>query len=138
MEYLFIHVPNQSNLNRLIIKQKKAIICITNTHNNAHTGPLLKKQNILPFESHILFFRLKFIFKYKNDLMPRSFENVWQYKGNLNLNHLLRNNSEFNIPRFHITLVKKTSLCSFPATWNNYIDIDNVKMPLIRIICIKA
>ena len=117
----------QSNLNSLIIKQKKAIRYITNSQYNAHTGPLLKKQKILPFESLILFFRLKFMFEYKNNLMPRSFENVWQYRGNLNGNHLLRNNSEFNIPRFRITLVEKLPLCSFPATWNNYIDIDNVK-----------
>ena len=117
----------QSNLNSLIIKQKKAIRCITNSQYNAHTGPLLKKQKILPFESLILFFRLKFMFEYKNNLMPRSFENVWQFRGNLNGNHLLRNNSEYNIPRFRITLVEKLPLCSFPATWNNYIDIDNVK-----------
>lgn len=117
----------QSNLNSLIIKQKKAIRCITNSQYNAHTGPLFKKQKILPFESLILFFRLKFMFEYKNNLMPRSFANVWQYRGNLNGNHLLRNNSEFNIPRFRITLVEKLPLCSFPATWNNYIDIDNVK-----------
>ena len=62
------------------------------------------------------------MFEYKNNLMPRSFENVWQFRGNLNGNHLLPNNSKFNIPRFCITLVEK-----LPATWNNYIDIDNVK-----------
>jgi len=67
------------------------------------------------------------MFEFKNNLLPRSFTNVWQYRGDLNGNHLLRNNQEFNIPRFRLTLVEKLPLCSFPATWNNYLDIDNVK-----------
>ena len=98
-----------------------------NAKYNAHTGPLFLKQKILPFESLTLFFRLKFMFEYINNLMPRSFANIWQYRGELNGNHMLRNNSEFNIPRFRITLVEKLPLCSIPATWNNYLDIDNVK-----------
>ena len=117
----------QTNLNSLIIKQKKAIRCITNSRYNLHTGPLLKELKILPFESLMLFFRLKFMFEYKNNLLPRSFENVWQYRGELNGNRILRNNDEYNIPRFRITLVEKLPLCSFPTTWNNFLDINNVK-----------
>ena len=103
----------QSNLNSLLIKQKKAVRCITNSQYNAHTGPLFKKLKILPFESLTLFFRLKFMFEFKNNLLPRSFTNVWQYRGDLNGNHLLRNNQEFNIPRFRLTIVKNFLIAHF-------------------------
>ena len=39
-----------SVLNSLIIKQKMAIRCITNSKYNAHTAPLFKKEKILPFD----------------------------------------------------------------------------------------
>ena len=120
----FLRCPFCSNLNSLIIEQKKAIRCITNSQYNIHTGPLLKKQKILPFESLLLFFRLKFMFESKNNLMPRSFENVWQYRGNLNnLNCYV---IILNLTFLDFTLVEKLPLCSFSARWNNYIDIDNV------------
>ena len=45
----------------LILNQKAAVRCITNSRYNAHTGPLFKKLGILPFEKLVQFFQLKFI-----------------------------------------------------------------------------
>ena len=67
----------QTNLNSLIIKQKKAIRCITNSMYNVHTGPLLKKLKILPFESLKLFLRLKFMFNYGIRLKFISYTNSY-------------------------------------------------------------
>ena len=121
-----------SNLNQIIIKQKKAVRCIKNSRYNAHSGILFKELKILPFESLCSYFKLKFMYEYKNHLLPRSFVNLWNIRGSMNGNHLLRNNNEFTVPRFRLSLVERLPLCSFPNHWNKFIDTFGVKNSLTR------
>jgi hypothetical protein len=55
------------------------------------------------------------------------FGNLWQYRGELNGNYMLRNSNEFNVPRFRISLVERLPLCSFPKKWNEFRNADAVK-----------
>ena len=66
-----------SNLNDLRVKQRNAIRTITLSKYNAHTLPLFKTLKILPLDSLIYFFKLQFMSKYVQGLLPVSFNNVW-------------------------------------------------------------
>ena len=123
---------NQTNLHPIILKQKKAIRCIKNARYNAHTGELFKNLKILPFGSLSSFFKLKFMYEYKNNLLPRSFNNLWNIRGVMNGDHLLRNNNEFTVPRFRLSLVERLPLCSIPDHWNKFNDINGVKNALTK------
>jgi exonuclease III len=116
-----------SNLKGIFVKQKMAVRCIKNARYNEHSGPLFKALKILPLQALSLYFKLKFMYEYKNNLLPRSFGNLWQYRGELNGNYMLRNSNEFNVPRFRISLVERLPLCSFPKTWNEFRNADAVK-----------
>ena len=98
-----------------------ALRAITNSRYNAHTGPLFQRLNIVPVESLIKFFSLKFMYMYKANLVPRSFRNMWLSRGELNNRNLtLRNRAEFDIPRARLNLVKRLPLCNLPDIWNKF------------------
>ena len=46
----------------------------------------------------------------KYTLLPRSFNNLWNIKGAMNGDNLLRNNNEFTVPRFRLNLVERLPL----------------------------
>ena len=102
----------------MILNQKAAVRCITNSRYNAHTGPLFKKLGILPFEKLVQFFQLKFMHQIRNNLAPRSFQNTWTF--NLNKDILLRNENDFQVPPFRINIVKRFPRCNFPIVWNEF------------------
>ena len=103
-----------------------------NARNNAHTGEILKNLKILPFDSLTSFFKLIFMYEYKNNLLPRSFDNLWNIRGVMNRDHLLRNNNEFTVPRFLLSLVERLPLCSIPDHWNKFNDINGIKNALTK------
>jgi hypothetical protein len=57
--------------------QKKAIRIINSAPYNSHTEPLFKKCEILPISLLIKYFKLLFMYDFKNDLLPLSFKNTW-------------------------------------------------------------
>ena len=116
-----------SVLERIVLKQKIAIRCISKAKYNAHTGPLFKKAGILPFHSLAKYFKLKFMHAYKYGLLPRSFHDIWQTNNERNLRYNLRNTEEYNVPRFRTNLVSRLPMCSFPKIWNNFADPKNIK-----------
>jgi hypothetical protein len=110
-----------SYLKPIIIKQKMAIRAITNSRYNAHTGPIFKRLNILPFQLLAQYFQLKFMFEFKNNLSPRSFANIWKTRGQLNNGNIfLRNNQVFHVPLARLCLLKRLPYCSLPDAWNKF------------------
>ena len=114
---------NPSNLNVLVLKQKKAIRIINNVRFNAHTEPLFKKSYILPFMSLIQFFKLQFMHNFINNNLPQSFRNTWIRNSDRRTNEdqpILRNNSEFFLPACRLTSTELFPLANFPRTWCNF------------------
>ena len=64
-----------TNLNRIILLQKRIIRIIDKKAFDAHTNPIFKELKILKFESIYLFHLGKFMYAYKTNLLPRSFDN---------------------------------------------------------------
>lgn len=107
-------------LNSLIIKQKMAIRCISNSKYNAHTAPLFKKFNILPFDFLVKYFQLQFMHDYKFNQLPRSFNSVWRTVAESNVLYPMRNNQDYRIVRARICLTERLPICKFPKIWNEY------------------
>ena len=63
---------------RLIKLQKWAIRTINNSKYNSHTEPLFKKNKLLKLDDIYYTNVLKFYFKYKNDILPKYFHNIFQ------------------------------------------------------------
>ena len=123
-----IHIwscSNQSNLNRLFLKQKMALRIVHNSSFNAHTEPLFKKSNILPLPKLIEYFKLQFMQRYIIHETPSSFDNMWQKneERRRHLEHSLRNMSDFFIPPSRLVSTDNFPLVLFPQLWNNF---DNV------------
>lgn len=130
---LIYSCTNFTNLNSIIVKQKMAIRAITNSRYNAHTGPLFKRLNIVPLESLIKFFGIKFMYMYKANLVPRSFRNMWITRGELNNgNIILRNSSDFDIPRSRLSLVKRLPYCNLPDLWNKFSSLAQERIKQIQ------
>ena len=117
----------KSTLQGIIKKQKAAIRLITNSRYNDHTKPLFKSQKILPFESLIQYFGLKFFFDYKINMLPRSFSNTWHTVGEINNRYPLRNAHTYVIPRFRTIRISQFPLWSLPRIWNDFDDPENIK-----------
>ena len=109
-----------SALSSLIIKQKMAIRCISNSKYNAHTAPIFKKLNILPLDMLIKYFQLQFMHDHKFSHLPRSFNNVWRTVAESNVLYPIRNNQDYRIVRARICLTERLPICRFPKIWNDY------------------
>ena len=65
------------NTKRILKLQKWAVRAITCSKYNAHTDPLFKKLNLLKITDIYKITALKFYYKFKNDLLPQSFLNIF-------------------------------------------------------------
>ena len=110
-----------SLLNQIILKQKAAIRTISNAKYNAHTAPLFKEKNILPFNQLVQYFKTQFMLQYRNKQLPRSFNNVWQWNYERGV-HELRNNTNLYVPYFRLNSINRHPICSFPRIWNELDD----------------
>lgn len=102
----------------LITKQKAAIRIISGANYNAHTGNLFKNLNIMPFNTLISYFKIKLMFEFKHNLLPRSFAGVWSSNNEFERNADLRNSLDFRIPLGRTNLLQRLPLYSLPNEWN--------------------
>ena len=75
-------------LSNLLTLQKKALRYVSNTKFNSHTDPLFLKHNLLNVYDMINYNLGEFMYKYTYDLLPTSFNGIFQklhtYEQNLN------------------------------------------------------
>ena len=119
-----------SNLNELKVKQKNAIRTITLSKYNAHTLPLFKNLKILPLDSLIYFFKLQFMNKYVQGLLPISFNNVWVKREEWraeNFSITLRNREKFYIPTPLLAQTERHPYFLFPKLWSEFSN-NNIKI----------
>ena len=120
----------QSNLKELVLKQKNAIRIITSSKYNSHTSPLFKQSKILPFESLVMFFKLQFMSKYVQGLLPSTFNNVWLKRESWradNFTFSLRNSEDLYIPTALLSQTERQPLFLFPRLWSEF-DVPAIKI----------
>jgi hypothetical protein len=127
-----IHVyssASESLLKMLYVKQKNAIRIISKSKYNAHTEPLFKKLQILPFPKLCEFFKLQFMFYFKRNLLPSSFNSTWSTNRIRRQNQseiVLRNDNSMCIPYARTNTLSKFPLAAFPKLWEEFPD-ENIK-----------
>ncbi len=113
---------SQTNINRILTLQKKAIRTITNSNYNAHTQPLFSKLNILPFDKLLTLNKSTFIHSIYHKNHHRSFQNTWILNQQRDLEHTLRNQNLFQLPFPRTEQFKKSPLYFLPKAWNDLPD----------------
>jgi hypothetical protein len=63
-----------TNLNRVILLQKRAVRIVNKKVFDAHSDTIFKELKILKFDKLYLFNLGKFMYSYYNNLLPRSFD----------------------------------------------------------------
>jgi hypothetical protein len=118
-----ISITSQSNINKILTVQKKAIRTITNSAYNAHTNPLFQQLRILPFPSIIKFRKLLFMHSVYNNYCNETLSNIWTKNEHRRTEHNLRNVNDFLLPQPRIELFRKFPAYSFASTWNSLGDL---------------
>ena len=87
----------KSNLNRIIILQKKIIRIVSKVSFDAHTSVLFKEQEILKFSDIYLFQIGKFMYLFKRGLLPNYFHDMFTLARQIH-SYNTRNSCLFYIP----------------------------------------
>jgi hypothetical protein len=112
-----------SNFSEIEKIQKKAIRIVKQAKYNAHTEPLFKKLNILPFKDLVTFFKLQFMQRFIQGFLPPSFNLVWTRNNIRNIGEneiLLRNHNDINIPFARLHSADRQPLFAFPKIWEDF------------------
>jgi hypothetical protein len=118
-----ISCTSSSNINRILKLQKKAIRIITFNNYNAHTNPIFKELNLLPYDKLLTYSKLMFMHSVHYNYCPSSFNNSWQLNLVQNNEHNLRNQNDYSLTFPRIEQFKKSPLYSLPFLWNSLDDI---------------
>jgi hypothetical protein len=69
---------------------------------NAHSEPLFKKVNNLPIHQLSTFFKLQFMFQYRNGLLPPALSTIWETNAERcqiqDVNVQLRRGEDYYVP----------------------------------------
>jgi hypothetical protein len=110
---------SSSNIKKILLIQKKAIRIISNNRYNAHTGPIFKELEILPYDKLLTEAKYKFMHSYVFNTCPISFHNTWTINSERDGIPNLRNNTLFELPHPRIELFKQSPFYTLPALWND-------------------
>ena len=114
-----ISCTSQTNINKILVLQKKAIRIITNSHYTAHTNTLFLESGILPFDKLIAQNKLHFMHSIAQDYAPKAFNQTWPTNVNRDTGYVLRNQDHFALPLVRIEQFRKFPLYSLLNEWNN-------------------
>ena len=88
----------KSNLQRIVILQKRALRIVSNSTYDAHTGPIFKELKLLKFHDiHSLQLLSIFMFSFKNSTLPSKFNNFFLLNSQIH-NYNTRNAQSFHLP----------------------------------------
>ena len=108
----------QSNLNRIIVLQKKIIRIISKVSFDAHTGVLFKEQEILKFSDIYLYQIGKFMYLFKRSLLPNYFRDMFTLASQIH-SYKTRNSNLFYIPYCRTNLRKFSIRFQGPSFFNS-------------------
>ncbi len=104
---------NNEYLNKIFLLQKRALRTISKSSYLCPSKPLFEKYNVLNiFDMHAKEVAI-FMYKYKNNLLPKSFDNCFVVNHDIH-NYNTRNKDDFVIPKSK----SKTIFTNGPKIWN--------------------
>jgi len=111
---------SKKDLIRVQTLQKKSVRLVCNKSYNSHTAPLFLKTAIVPFQDLIQVNALCFMYEYRLNRLPSSFNNSWSLNRDTDPQYMLRNGEDFAIPRLKYQYLKSHPLFYFPNLWNKF------------------
>ena len=108
-----------SNLNRIYYLQKRAVRAITNSDYRAHSAPLFSKLGILDIFQVNTFEIAKFMFYYRNNLLPPLLLNLFVTNSQIH-NYGTRTASNYRTHLCRTNLKQFTILYQGPKIWNSF------------------
>ena len=108
---------SKSTIKPIVTLQKKAVRIICSVNYRDHTDILFKNEKILKFEDLMKFNVCKFMFDYKNKLLPNIFAGTWARNDEIH-NYPVRILSDYYIRNINKPYLKRFPLFSFPVIWN--------------------
>jgi len=117
--------------------QKQAIRIIHKLPYNGHTESFFKLSGILPLPKLIEFFKIQFMNRFEQGLLPSLFNLEWPSNADVNPHeYQLRNRNDLNLPFARTTFVQKSPYYAFPCTWLNF-DNNEIKIQRNKILLNK-
>jgi hypothetical protein len=105
-----------TNLNNLIISQKKAVRVVTKSPRNSHTKPLFAQFNLLNVTQLRFVQTCEFMYKYRNNLLPPSFSSYFNLVPH---NICLRNKHDYRSIYARTNTRKMSIKFQGPLSWNS-------------------
>jgi len=121
---------SKKNLSTLFKLQKSAVRIVNHSRYNEHSEPIFNSLKILPLESITLYSNLQIMFRFKNNLLPQSFSDVWStnaIRRAEDFEIVLRNQHNFNIPFARTQFSANSPIVKLPQIWENFDDME-IKM----------
>ena len=119
-----------SLLNKMFKLLKAAVQIVCNSFYNSHTEPLFKREEILPLPDLVSFYKIQFLQRFSQELLPESFNKIWLRNTirNIGENEIqLRNNNQFTNPPSHLALTDRLPTYSFINAWESF-PAENLKI----------
>ncbi len=114
-----IHVwGNSMTIKKIITLQKRAIGTINNVWYHSHTEPLFKSNQILTFEDMYTMQISLFVYDLNNDLLPKSFRNLFSQNCLARHGIITRRNNLIPQSRPRSTFSSKLPKHNFTRIWN--------------------
>ena len=108
----------KTNVNKVIIQQKKALRNINKCTYNAHTNELFQKMNILKVNEIYELQLAVMMYKHNKTLLPKPLQNLFTLHRQLhNYNTRTRNNP--TVPRHNLEVTRRSISHMGPLIWNN-------------------
>jgi hypothetical protein len=117
-----------TNLNSLLLMQKRAVRAITNACYGAHTKPLFSQLKLLDIYQINIFYSAKFMFPYHNHLLPSSFHMIFNTGSQM---HIYNTRADYRTHACRTNIEQFTILFQGPKLWNHYQKILSTKLLLV-------
>ena len=119
-----------TNLNQIVILQKKLVRIINFSTYNAHTDTMFSDLKILRFEQINIYTTCIFVYKTVHSLMPNIFQNCFHF--NFDVHHYsTRYREDLHIPRY------RTNICKFAIKYHGPIVWNNIPQDLRKVPCLS-
>jgi hypothetical protein len=125
---------SNTQINSIFAMQKKAIRIVAKKKYNSHTEPIFKQLAILPLPDLVSYFKIQFMHRYVNNLLPSAFTNIWPLNvRNIGENDLqLRNFNELTIRVARSNFCDRLPLFDFPKSWVRFADNSIKKITSVK------
>jgi hypothetical protein len=97
--------------------QKRIICVISGAKYNDHTNPLFIKNNILKLDDIYKVEVAKIVFKFKQNVLPSSLQNIFTLNYDLH-DSITRQCNDLHVMRSRTTLASQHLVCKGPQVWN--------------------